>query len=290
MSSGNALYRASGVDFEPSWFPLFRVLADRGEMTVGQCASLLGLTHPAVSQTARKLMARGLIEASRDANDERRKLLKLSDAGRELLPELRSLWTDIEAAMSDAVDYSGVDILSAIEGLESALAASSLSERVAGRIRDRELNNVEIVDLDDALGPHFKRLNYEWLQKHFHVEPIDIEVLGSPEAIVADGGAILFARRDDEVVGTVALMLEEGGCELTKMAVTEAWQGRRVGAKLLQAAIDRARTMDVKVLHLITNSTLLPAINLYRKFGFRVVQSVSSTKYERGDLKMELVL
>jgi len=292
MGSGVALYRASGVDFEPSWFPVFRALADGGEMTVGECAARLGLTHPAVSQTARKLAARGLITTSRDASDERRKLLAVSEAGRALLPPLRTLWGDIEAAMSDAVDYGGVDILAALEGLESAMAASSLSERVAQRIAARELEGVEIVPLgeDDALAPHFKRLNYEWLEKYFSVEPVDDVVLSDPGRIVEAGGAVLFARHGEEVVGTVALMHEADGCELTKMAVTETWQGRRVGAKLLTAAIECARTMNIDALHLITNSTLLPAINLYRKFGFRVVQSVTNNKYARGDLKMELAL
>lgn len=290
MASGVVLYRAAGVDFEPSWFPVFRVLADRGPQTVGECARHLGLTHAAVSQMARKLIARGLVTASKDAEDERRKVLSLSAEGQGLLPELRELWGDIEACMADAVDYGGVDILAALEGLESAMAVSSLSDRVAERRRSRQLAVVEVVDLEDDLAPHFKRLNYEWLEKHFHVEPIDVEVLGHPERIVDDGGAVLFAKVDLDVVGTVALMKDGDEVELTKMGVTEAWQGKGIGAKLLAAAIERARTMGLESIFLITNSGLTAAVNLYRKYGFRVVQSGPSGKYERGDLRMELTL
>ncbi|MEM9459758.1 MAG: bifunctional helix-turn-helix transcriptional regulator/GNAT family N-acetyltransferase [Myxococcota bacterium] len=290
MSSGLTLYRASQVDFEPRWFPVFRVLADRGQMTVGECARSLGLTHAAVSQTAKRLTERGLVVANRDTSDERRRLLSLSTEGRALVPRLRDLWDDIDRSMREAVEYGGVDILAAVQGLENALAVQSLSERVSERQRERVLDSIEIVDFEPAHAEHFERLNREWLEKDFCVEPVDQALFDDPEVIVAGGGAILFARCHNEFVGTCALQMNSQGCELTKMAVTERWRGRRVGAKLLQSAIDRARGLGVPTLHLVTNSRLIPAVNLYRKFGFRVTHSGPHPKYDRGDLMMERVL
>lgn len=290
MSSGVVVYRSAKVGFEPRWFPVYRLLADHDRLTVGQCARELGLTHAAVSQTAKRLTERGLVEASVDAQDERRRLLSLSEQGRALLPELRELWADIESSLQDAVDYGGVDVLAAVQGLESALAVQSLSERVADKQRRRMLDTVEIIDFEPPLAEHFRRLNLEWLHKYFVVEAVDEELLANPSVIVEGGGAILFARVEDEIVGTCALQRDGDSCELAKMAVTEGWQGRRIGAKLLCAAIERARTMGVPVLHLVTNSTLVPAINLYRKHGFRVTHSGPHPKYDRGDLMMELSL
>ncbi len=290
MSSGVVVYRAAQVAFEPRWFPVFRLLADEGEKTVGECARALGLTHAAVSQTVRRLSDRGLVQVSRDAEDERRRLVSLSEEGTTMLPKLRELWEDIEGSLREAVDYGGIDILSAVQGLESALAVQSLSERVAERQRSRVLDQVEIFDFTPELAADFARLNLEWLEKYFTVEAVDHELFANPATIVDEGGAILFARVDTEVVGTCALQRTEDGCELTKMAVTESWQGQRIGAKLLAAAIERARSMAVPSVHLITNSTLVTAINLYRRFGFRVTGSGPHPKYDRGDLTMELSL
>ncbi|MCH9688038.1 MAG: bifunctional helix-turn-helix transcriptional regulator/GNAT family N-acetyltransferase [Deltaproteobacteria bacterium] len=290
MSSGVVVYRTAQLNFEPRWFPVFRVVADRGELTVGECARALGLTHAAVSQTVRRLSDRGLVQVSRDTEDERRRLVSLSDEGRTMLPQLRELWEDIEGSMRDAVDYGGIDILTAVQGLESALAVQSLSERVADRQRSRVLDRVEVIEFEPALAEHFARLNLEWLEKYFTVEPVDHELFANPGTIIEGGGAILFARVGEEIVGTCALLCDEHGCELTKMAVTEQWQGQRIGAKLLEAAIERARGLGVSTVHLITNSTLVPAINLYRQFGFRVTRSGPHPKYDRGDLSMELSL
>ena len=38
MASGQDVYRNLDIDFEPRWFPVFRLLADNEPMTVGVCA------------------------------------------------------------------------------------------------------------------------------------------------------------------------------------------------------------------------------------------------------------
>src|ERR1700742_1350960 len=84
----------------------------------------------------------------------------------------------------------------------------------------------------------FLRLNEEWIVRHFVLETKDREVLGNPvKYILQPGGQILFATVGDEVVGCCALVPEEtpGEYEVAKMAVTEAWQGRGIGRKILEA-------------------------------------------------------
>ncbi len=103
--------------------------------------------------------------------------------------------------------------------------------------------NLRIVPFEPALRSHFGRLNREWLERHFKVEPIDAEVLDHPEQRILDGGGcILFALRGDAVVGTCALLQESPGVyELTKMAVTSAEQGGGIGRQLLDAVIAEFR-------------------------------------------------
>lgn len=290
MGSGQEIYRATELDFEPRWFPVYRLLADHGPLNVGQCARRLGLTHAAVSQTASAMGRRGIIASRRDPDDERRRLLDLTEKGRELLPRLREVWVDIEQGVRDAVDYGGVDILAALEGIEQALAVQSLSERVSVHRARRMMSAVEIVDFRPEYREHFKTLNLEWLEKHFSVEPVDREVLWNPERILEEGGVILFALIDGQVVGTCALQRQGDKWELTKMAVTAAHQGRKIGKTLMLATLERAREMGIETLYLVTNSSLTPAVSLYRKVGFRVTSCGQHPKYQRGDLTMELAL
>jgi len=146
----------------------------------------------------------------------------------------------------------------------------------------------QIVDYSARYGAAFERLNVEWLEKYFRVEPIDREILRDPDgAIIRPGGAILYALCGGEVVGTVALKHQgDQVFELTKMAVTSAYQGKGLGRQLLSATVRRFADLDGKTLYLESHSSLLPAIRLYESAGFRHEAPPRSSDYERADVYM----
>ena len=291
MADGAQIYRDRRLEFEPRWFPLFRLLADEGPHAVGEAARVLGLTHAAVSQTAGALLKRGILSAAADPQDERRRILAISDAGRAFLPALRHAWVDIDGAASDAVAESGIDLLAALDGLEHAFEEQGLAARTAERGRRRQYDAVEVVGYRPEYRHLFRSINMEWLEKLFEVEPVDLEVLDHPEETILErGGFILFGKLDGEVVGTCALQRDGDRFELTKMGVIHRCRGRQVGRKLLDEAIELARKAGAPAMFLVTNSSLEPAVTLYRSLGFRVVRSGPHPKYSRGDLTMELEL
>ena len=150
---------------------------------------------------------------------------------------------------------------------------------------------VTIQGFSPALAPHFHRLNAEWLQRFFSIEPIDEEILRAPfSRIVQPGGEILFAQQGADVVGTCALKVSAPGehqFELTKMAVTARVQGRGVGRLLLEAALASYRILQGRSLFLDTNSQLKPAIRLYESVGFRQQpHPQGASVYQRADVYM----
>lgn len=126
----------------------------------------------------------------------------------------------------------------------------------------------------------------------FVLEERDRQVLENPqEHIIDKGGDILFASINPEgIVGTGALKLAAPGViELTKMGVTSAVQGRKLGEHLLLALIERAQAMGAEDLFLLTNSACAPAIHLYEKCGFlhsKDVMEEFGHMYERCDVAM----
>jgi GNAT superfamily N-acetyltransferase len=148
---------------------------------------------------------------------------------------------------------------------------------------------IRIVPFEPALREHFYRINAAWLQRYFHLEPIDLRVLREPEASVLDGGGmILFALRGASVVGTCALLCEAPGVyELSKMGVDEAFQGRGVGRQLLQAAIDEFHRRGGHTLFLESSSRLAAALQMYRTAGFVLQPGIrQGSHYQRADVYM----
>ena len=147
---------------------------------------------------------------------------------------------------------------------------------------------MEIVDFRAEYAGAFESLNREWLEKYFWVEEVDKVLLANPETeLIAHGGHILFVLDRDVAVGTVALKHHGNGrFELTKMAVTEAYQGRGLGRALLSAAVERFGKIEGASLFLETNSRLQTAINLYESAGFEHARHPSGSEYERADTYM----
>jgi putative acetyltransferase len=148
-------------------------------------------------------------------------------------------------------------------------------------------DSFEIIAFETKYKADFKRINLEWIEKYFKIEPQDIIQLEEPEKIINAGGEIFFAKLDEEIVGVAALINEgHGRYELAKMGVTEKAKGLGIGKKLCQTCIEEAKMREAKYLFLVSNTNLKPAISIYLKLGF-VEIPLGSTLYQRGNIRME---
>jgi GNAT superfamily N-acetyltransferase len=148
---------------------------------------------------------------------------------------------------------------------------------------------MRIVPYEPRHADAWRDLNVAWISKHFVMEAKDHEALDDPRGKILDkGGHIFMAEAEDgEIVGCVGLLaMADGGYEVAKMTVSEAARGTGLGRLLMQACIDKAQVLGAPRLYLETNSSLGPALGLYRAMGF-VDLPPRPTPYARADVWME---
>jgi ribosomal protein S18 acetylase RimI-like enzyme len=152
-------------------------------------------------------------------------------------------------------------------------------------------NTIEIIPFTSNLAANFATLNKAWVQKYFVLEPLDEKMLADPEKFyINEGGFIYFASFNGEVAGTIALLkVTDSIFELSKMAVDEKFQGKRIGNVLVDYCLKEAKRLQLEKVILYSNTTLGPAIHLYEKYGFKEVPDFKS-EYKRANIKMELAL
>jgi putative acetyltransferase len=150
---------------------------------------------------------------------------------------------------------------------------------------------MQIVEFEPSHAEAFRILNEAWIAKHFAIEAKDREVLGDPQGKIVDaGGRIFIALHDGEAVGCAALIpMGDGGYEVAKMTVLETLRGSGLGRMLMQRCIDAGADMGAARLYLETNSSLGPALGLYRAMGFTDIGPPARNDYVRGDTWMERV-
>lgn len=151
--------------------------------------------------------------------------------------------------------------------------------------------NIKIIDFDNETKQVIKSLNYEWLNKYFHIEQGDVISLSNPQReIIEKGGYIYYASLNNEIVGTVSLIKKENNLfELGKMAVTQSAQGYGIGTILLEHCLKVVRNKELPKLVLYSNTQLESAIHLYKKYGFKEIP-LENGLYDRANIKMELII
>ncbi|HCW08021.1 MAG TPA: GNAT family N-acetyltransferase [Cytophagales bacterium] len=149
---------------------------------------------------------------------------------------------------------------------------------------------IEIINYQPEHQPWLEKLNRDWIEKYFWMEPIDFEVLQKPEVhILKPGGTIFMGVYNKEIAGTAAVkFVKDGVYEFTKMAVDEKFQGKKIGKAIAEAAIDWCKKNGALKIILYSNTKLETAITMYRKLGF--VEIPVDGPYKRSDIKMELSL
>ena len=129
---------------------------------------------------------------------------------------------------------------------------------------------MSIVPFEAVHADGFRSLVADTLREFgFEPDPEFDRDLDDPAAAYA---ALWIAVDNGAVVGSVALrQVDEGAVELKRMYLRPSERGRGLGRRLLDTALDWARSHGVRVVRLDTSERMEAAQRLYEAYGFRRV-------------------
>tara|TARA_B110001450_G_scaffold100263_1_gene95046 strand:- start:159 stop:614 length:456 start_codon:yes stop_codon:yes gene_type:complete len=134
----------------------------------------------------------------------------------------------------------------------------------------------------------FIQLNEQWIVRYFELEDADKQIAANPYQIVEQGGYIFTLLDNDEIRGVCALCNDgEGRFELAKMAVVPEFRGRGYGDRLIEHCLEKLRAIQANSVYLVSNTSLTPAIALYKKHRFITISVGQHPLYKRGDIVMQ---
>lgn len=152
---------------------------------------------------------------------------------------------------------------------------------------------MKIVPYDPKYKEEFIEMNKQWISDMFVIEEEDLRVLNNFEAALAKGGQIYFAideASDDVMACCLIEPLPNGEWEIAKFCTKEAYGGQGAGSAVLQACLDYADEKQVEKVVIVTNRKCVPAIHLYRKFGFvEVPVDKEKFPFDRANIAFEKI-
>ena len=97
----------------------------------------------------------------------------------------------------------------------------------------------------------------------------EAELAALPDKFAPPDGALLLAYYNEMAVGCVAVLkITPGVAELKRFYVQPAFRQYKIGAQLLERALEQAKELQFQAIRLEVIPTLTKAKELYHSFGF----------------------
>lgn len=96
----------------------------------------------------------------------------------------------------------------------------------------------------------------------------------------------LVAELDGQIVGCAGAELDSNAAEIQTLSVDPAYHGRGVGTKLFAELLTTIQARGATMAYLEVRTGNTPAIDLYEKFGFRVMASLDNFYHNEYALVM----
>lgn len=157
---------------------------------------------------------------------------------------------------------------------------------VGGRDHETHISDeVQIVPVLDADQIQQARALFEEYQRHIAVDlcfqGFADELATLPGAYAPPSGQLLLAMDGVRVAGCVALRELSGtACEMKRLFVRPAFQGRGLGRLLVRAILEESRRIGYAVMRLDTLPSMREATRLYASLGFEVIPAYYASPLE----------
>ncbi|MBB6270059.1 DNA-binding MarR family transcriptional regulator [Pedobacter cryoconitis] len=132
LSEINKSYKAEGIVFETTWFPVFYLLSENKTLTIQELCEQIEVSHPAASQLVTNLKNKGLVISTTSPDDARKQLVTLSEEGKTLLTRILPVWDAITATMEEVAGSSA--ILDTLTKLETAFKSVDIVKNIQNEI------------------------------------------------------------------------------------------------------------------------------------------------------------
>lgn len=225
---------------------------------LGELRQRLALDTGLLSRLLRGLEREGLVTVATDPTDRRRRIARLTAAGKAEMQVYDALG---HAKARQVFDKAGARQEALIAAMD-LIATVMLQDQV--EIRDADPSDPAVLS---CLAAYYRLL----AERVAGVTPESLP-LPLPDAEryrAPDGGACLVAWSDDLPVGCVSLRrLEPGVAEVKRLWVDPVARGLGLGRRLMRAIEARARDLGYAHARLDSNTALTDAIAMYRGDGW----------------------
>ncbi len=133
---GSLIYKESGVDFEPKWFPVIIVLTKKAPLSIAEIANEIGLAHPSVIQLVKELEEKNLVKSSAHKVDKRIRLIDLTPKAYKTIQQMKPVWAKMIKGLEEITDTKN-NLMKAMTEVEEKIKQESFYARTTRMLKKK---------------------------------------------------------------------------------------------------------------------------------------------------------
>ena len=230
----------------------------------------LDLDSAYLSRLLRQLEKEGLIHTAPDADDRRRRIVRLTQKG-------QVEWDELE----DRSDHLARTLLAPLTDRQQHELADALN--TADKLIRAATVEIDVNDPEDPASTRALEAYFAELDERFDTgfDPGDT-IVADADDYRRPNGIFLLARSGSETVACGAVyVMEPGMAEIKRMWVDDNWRGLGLGRRMLETLEAKAADLGCGVIRLDTNSALIEAIAMYSTAGYTSIESYNDNPFAR---------
>jgi predicted GNAT family N-acyltransferase/DNA-binding MarR family transcriptional regulator len=257
-------YRSQNIDFEPKWFPVIYVLSQQKAISVVELSQEIGYSHPTTISLLKELEKKELIGSAKDAKDERKRLITLTEKANELIQQLQPLWAVMSQALVELTATEN-NLYKAITEVNQNLKTKNLFDRMT-TIKEMNLStpektietNIKVEKIEDQ---KLESIAFAIRRQVF----VEEQNVSQERESMDDAEAIHYlATVNGLPAGAARYRIMEKGAKIERIAVLNSYRGKKVGEAILNKIVEDLHDQNKIYLYAQVNAS-----PFYIKNGFR---------------------
>lgn len=136
IHSGRKLYKELGLEIEPNWYLIFKLLKKYRRLSIMEIAEKIHFSHPSVISMISKMEQLGYIKITDDLRDGRKRICQLTVKALDEFPGLERVWKSGEDGIRKLFAEQSKFLLE-LERLEIQLSESDFKDRTIQELQNK---------------------------------------------------------------------------------------------------------------------------------------------------------
>ncbi|MCG8575325.1 MAG: GNAT family N-acetyltransferase [Flavobacteriales bacterium] len=284
QADADKVYKGIGTTFKSSWFPVYYVLSNSNRaLTVMEITQGISFSRITVKNVVREMEVSAYVDILPNPTDNRSKLIRLNEKGRDLESKLIDVWQGFHTYLEQLFGERANEFLNHLHQTNQKLQENPMEMAVLKHYHAYSVRNAkpeEFERVGELLVEVYSEVKgfpdkdeqpqyYDMLRNVGQLTKNDrIELLVAVSQHGEIGGAVVYFNDMQDYGSGGTAPQEKNACGFRLLGVDPKTRGLGLGKMLTEYCLEKGKSSECETMVIHTTKSMKLAWGMYERLGF----------------------